>query len=193
MQAQPGAELTLIRHAPVQGDGRVYGRRDLPADCSNKAGFDALRAMLSRPERLIASPAQRCLQTSAQLWPDLTPETHADLWEQSFGAWEGLPFGDIPDIGPLSGDLLAEHRPPEGESFADICARISPILNDIAMRGPATIVAHAGTVRAALALAIGTVAPALSFDVKPLSVTRITLLPGGQFVIGGVNQCATAP
>lgn len=193
MQAQPGAELTLIRHAPVQGDGRVYGRRDLPADCSDQAAFAALRAMLPRPDRLIASPALRCLQTSAALWPDLTPHTHDDLWEQNLGRWEGQPFADLPDLGPMTREDLATHRPPEGESFADICARIAPALHTIAAKGPATIVAHAGTVRAALALAMGATAPALAFDVKPLSATRIVFLPEGNFMIKGVNQCAPTP
>lgn len=53
--------------------------------------------------------------------------------------------------------------------------------------GRVTVVAHAGTVRAALALALGSVAPALAFAIAPLSVTRVTALPGGAWSVGAVN------
>jgi uncharacterized protein involved in propanediol utilization len=45
------------------------------------------------------------------------------------------------------------------------------------LRGDVTVVAHAGTVRAALALAVGPTA-ALAFEVAPLSVTRLRALSG---------------
>ncbi len=178
MGAQAATELTLIRHAPALTEGRLCGRTDVGADLGDAARIAAVRAALAPPARLIASPAQRCVQTCTALW-GAPQATDADLWEQDFGAWDGAPLTLLPDLGPLPPEVLAQHRPPGGESFADLCARIGPALNRIAGQGSATIVAHAGTVRAGLALALGAVPQALAFQVAPLSVTRLTRHAGG--------------
>ncbi|MCV2882726.1 histidine phosphatase family protein [Actibacterium sp. XHP0104] len=179
--------LMLIRHAPVMGDGRAYGRRDLPADCSDSRTFTALRDRLPAPDRIVASPALRCLQTAARIWPDRVPETLPALWEQDLGAWEDQPYDSLPDLGPMTREALATHCPPGGESFADLCARTIPALRALATGGDIAVVAHAGTIRAALAMATGTVPGALSFEIAPLSLTRITFLPGDGFVIREVS------
>lgn len=183
-------ELLLIRHAPALNEGRLAGRRDVPADVTDEAALAALRACAGQVERVIASPALRCLQTAITLWPDAEPQQDPRLWEQDFGTWEGLPFTDIPDHGPLPPEQLALLAPPEGESFADLCARVAPALEQIAkLPGRSAIVAHAGTIRAALAMALGTIGPALAFSIDPLSITR--LIPcGAQWAITGVNQKA---
>ena len=176
----PGAatELLMIRHAPVVADGRLAGRRDVAADFS-RVSVEGLRAEIAGAA-LVASPARRCLETAAAVCPGVTPETDLRLWEQDFGAWEGLPFADLPDLGPLSGANLAAHRPPGGESFADLCARVAPVLDTLAARGgQIAVVAPAGVVRAAIARATGDLAGALAFQVAPLSLTRIVAGPGG--------------
>ena len=86
-------------------------------------------------------------------------------------------------------DAQAAHRPPGGESFLDVCQRIGPAVREMAAAGDVTVVAHAGTVRAALALAVGPTA-ALAFEVAPLSVTRLRALPGGGWAIAEVNWTA---
>lgn len=176
--ATEGAELILIRHAPALSEGRLCGRTDVAADLSDGALVAAVRAALPTPGRLVVSPALRCRQTAAALWPG---EGASDprLWEQDFGVWDGRPYADLPDLGPLTAADLAAHRPPGGESFADLCARVQPALVDHAAQGPATIVAHAGVIRAALALTLGAVPGALSFDIAPLSVTRIARFSTG--------------
>ena len=191
MSATGATQLLLIRHAPALSEGRLAGRRDVPADCGDAAALSALRRLLEPAGKVIASPALRCRQTAATLWPDLAPDLDARLWEQDFGAWEGLAHGDIPNLGALTPAALANHTPPDGESFADVCARIAPALCEIAASGERTIIiAHAGTVRAALALAIGAIAPALAFSIDPLSITRLIACGPGQWAIGGVNQRA---
>jgi len=178
--------LTLIRHAPVISDGCLYGRRDLPADCSDTTVFSNLRAKHPRPERLIVSPATRCRQTAQAIWPDCPMHEDAQLWEQDFGTWEGITYADLPDLGPLPSQDLARHRPPKGESFEDVCARVATTLRQIAKAGSATCVVHAGTIRAALAMHVGAPA-ALAFSVENLSETQITLLPGA-VAINYVNR-----
>ncbi len=178
MPDRAATELILIRHAPALTGGRLCGRTDVGADLTDAAQLAAVRAALSTPARLIVSPALRCRQTAAALWPG-PAATDARLWEQDFGDWDGLAYAGLPDLDALTAEALADHRPPRGESFADLCARARPALEEAAATGPATIVAHAGIVRAALALALGSVPQALAFEVAPLSVTRLVALPQG--------------
>lgn len=170
-------DLWLIRHAPV-ADGLLSGRRDAEA-LVDPAAARALAQALGRPGRLVSSPALRCLQTAAALWPELRAETDARLWEQDFGAWEGRAPADLPDLGPLSPEALAAAAPHGGESFADLVARTLPALEALATGGTVAVVAHAGTVRAALARATGHAPGALAFQIAPLSLTRITAAPAG--------------
>ncbi len=181
-------DLILIRHAPALTGGRLCGRTDVDAEASNLSRIAAVRALAGPPARLIVSPAQRCRQTAQALWPDLASTSVADLWEQDFGAWDGCPYAELPDLGRLPASDLASHRPPGGESFADLAARVWPALSQIADAGSATIVAHAGTIRAGLSLVMGNIPAGLAFDVAPLSVTRIARLPGGAgWVVRSVN------
>lgn len=187
MGDRAATELNLIRHAPALTGGRLCGRTDVEADCSDAARIGALRRAVGDPGRLVRSPALRCRQTLAALWPDAEAEEESLLWEQDFGDWDGRALADIPDLGPLDATALAHHRPPGGESFADLCARVGPVLESLATGGRITVIAHAGTVRAALARALGAVPPALGFAVAPLSLTRLTALPGGGWSVGMVN------
>jgi len=180
-------ELILIRHAPALAAGWLCGRTDVPADCSDMARIADLCAAIGEPGRIVTSPALRCRQTAAALWPNRVATADAALWEQDFGAWDGRATSAIPDLGKLSLDDLARHRPPGGESFADLCARAAPALTRLADGGRVTIVAHAGTVRAALALALGAVPPALAFEVAPLTLTRVRAWPGEGWCVGAVN------
>ncbi|HEY0212284.1 MAG TPA: histidine phosphatase family protein [Paenirhodobacter sp.] len=177
-------QIWLIRHAPARHEGRLAGRRDIMADPPTATTARALRGQVGAA-RIWASPARRCVATAQAIWPDQIPQTDPRLWEQDFGAWEGLPFAELPDLGPLPATDLAHHTPPGGESFATMCARVAAALQELPA-GTHCLVAHAGTVRAALALAIGSVPGALAFAVEPLSITRITRLHGG-WSVAGVN------
>ncbi|MBU2958734.1 histidine phosphatase family protein [Paracoccus sp. 1_MG-2023] len=160
--------LAIIRHAPPLHGGRLAGRRDVDADCTDAPAFAAMKRLLARrmPDaQAVASPALRCVRTASAL--NLPHRTDPALWEQDYGAWEGMLFADLPDIGQLAPPDLARHRPEGGESFDDMCARVQPAL--MAFDTDTVVVAHAGTVRAALALVAGPAA--LSFQVAPLSLT----------------------
>ncbi|GLS86539.1 hypothetical protein GCM10010873_15130 [Cypionkella aquatica] len=185
----PATELLLIRHAPAVTEGRMAGRRDVAADCSNALAFAALRGAIGQADHILISPALRCVQTAATLWPDASPVQDPRLWEQDFGAWEGVPYSDLPDLGPLSPADLAAHRPPQGESFLDLSARCTPALQDaIKLGGRVVIVAHAGVIRAALGLALAAPEQGLRFQIAPVSLTSLIALPGGAFSIAGVNR-----
>ena len=166
------SDLILIRHAPAATGGRLCGRTDVGlAEWDGEAARARLAPRIGGL-RLVASPARRCVETARAFGE---PQTDARLWEQDHGDWEGRAWSEIPDLGPLPPADLAAHRAPGGESFADLCARAVPALR--AMAGCAAVV-HAGTVRAALSMAVG-VPAALSFEVGHLSITHLRLLPGG--------------
>lgn len=187
MTLPAATELLLIRHAPALTEGRMAGRRDVAADCSDVAAFSAMRAAVGAFDHLRVSPALRCRQTANALWPDREGTVDARLWEQDFGAWEGVAFVDLPDLGPLSAADLAAHCPPGGESFAALCDRLRPAFGDaVALPGRVVIVAHAGPIRAGLAQATGSVAAGLAFQVAPLSLTRI-MVSGGHWSVVSVN------
>lgn len=189
MTALATTELILIRHAPALTEGRMAGRRDVGADCSNAAGFAARRVALGAVDHRLISPALRCQQTAAQLWPGETLPQDPRLWEQDFGQWEGVCYADLPDLGALCLAELAEHRPPGGESFADLSARVVPALQGAAaLGGRVAIVAHAGVVRVAIGLALGRAELGLAFQIAPLSMTQIIALPGGAWSVAGVNR-----
>lgn len=187
--SQPG--LLLIRHAPSDADGRLCGRVDVPARIDGEPGIAALRGLLRGVETRVSSPARRCVQTAAAIWPDGAAVVLDErLWEQDFGEWDGQPYTEIPDLGALPPEQLAAHRPPGGESFDDLVRRAAPALREIAERyanAPAAVIAHAGTIRAALALVLGASGPALAFEIAPLSVTHLRLLASGDFSIACTN------
>ncbi len=183
-------DLLLIRHAEADAKGRLCGRRDVGL---SRAGAGTLAALQGRGRAVAevrSSPALRCRLTASALWPDATLIEDARLWEQDFGAWDGQPYEQIPDMGDLSGDALVDLAAPDGESFRDLCARTEPALRAAARQarssGPVAIVAHAGTIRAALAMALNRLPEALLFEVAPLSLTVLSCLPEG-FAIRSVN------
>ncbi len=187
------ADFWLIRHAPSQDGGAMAGRRDVAADCSDGAAIAALQVKVGKSagDRLHASPALRCLQTAAALWPAAAPLIDPRLREQDFGDWEGMPYASLPDLGPLPQARLALFAPPKGESFQALAARAQPALMDMPA-GRHIIVAHAGIVRAAIGLALGAAHLGLGFSVAPLSLTRLSRdLATGTWAIHVVNWTAS--
>lgn len=179
------ARIVILRHAPPLTDGTLAGRRDVDADCSGAGAFGWVRDRIGTMDRIISSPARRCLQTLEALGWD-AHETRAALWEQDYGAWEGMAYADLPDLGALEAAELARHRPERGESFDDMAARVRPELQ--ALNRDTLVVGHAGTVRAGLSLVVGHAA--LSFHVAPLSLT-VLHRAGGTWAVETVN--VTAP
>lgn len=178
-------QLKLIRHAPPLNDGCLAGRRDVNADCSDTLAFDAMCRLIGDPTYVLCSPAQRCRQTAEAL--KLSPARYEPaLWEQNYGSWEGQRFKDLPDLGHMSVTELAEYSTDGGESFNDMATRIVPELRELTC--DTLIVAHAGTVRAALSMVVG--AAALSFSVSPLSLTIMRSTARG-WAIEAVNLTAS--
>ncbi|MGP1396943.1 MAG: histidine phosphatase family protein [Inquilinaceae bacterium] len=195
---RPPTHFAWVRHAPSFPPGHVYGRTDVPASPIPDDLAKRVVAAIGPLDVLVCSPAARCRSTMAALreagrWTAPVIR-RAGLREQDFGDWEGLAAGDVPDIGTLSAVELAHQRPPGGESFQDVFDRVAAeiVSLDAAHGGRRIgIVAHAGSIRAALALALGgSAGSGLAFAVDPLSITRMTAFTAGQWRIDTVNAKA---
>ena len=183
-----------IRHAPVPNhDGRLYGRRDVDADVSDRGAISALAARLPRSALWVASPLSRARQTANALMAaaGATPAAltiESDLIEQDFGAWQGMTYAEITAASggrkhPLA-FAPADMVPDGGESFSSIIPRIAAVIARLTKEqagGDIVAVAHAGTIRAALAVALNLEPEAaLLFAVATLSLTRLDYLSGAE-------------
>ncbi len=193
MQSGATTQMIFIRHAPAMPAGHLYGRTDAEADVTDVNAIASQRAAIGPVDHIFTSPARRCRQTARALWPDVPePPQDARLWEQNFGDWDGLPFDHIPDLGPLSPDALATHRPPNGESFSDLYMRVAPVISQLASDYTGqriALVVHAGVIRAALGQATSSLPAALAFEIAPLSITLLRI-SGAHMSVATVNRCA---
>lgn len=186
-----------VRHAPVPGpEDLIKGKLDLPSDVSNKPAFAALAKQLPTGAAAVTSSRLRCRQTfTALVEAGLTvqpPEIEPGLDEQDFGSLAGRTWTELqatphPEMAAFWADP-ANTKVPDGESFADLVARVRPAIAGIAARqsgGDIVVVAHGGTIRAALAVALGiTPAQALLFSVGTISLTRIDAVGDAWRVVG---------
>lgn len=145
--------LTLVRHTRVlAGDGLCYGRADVPLAAGFAADAAAVAAGLTRPDRLVTSPQDRCRRLAEDLGRrfGLAAAVDPDLHEMDFGRWEGRPWASIPrpEVDAWAADFLGA-RPHGGESVAMLLDRVTAALHRWA-EGAVLAVTHKGVIRAAL-------------------------------------------
>ncbi|MCW5774089.1 MAG: histidine phosphatase family protein [Rhodospirillaceae bacterium] len=184
----PGTSVTRwwwIRHAPVTVDGGcIYGHIDLPCDVSDAACFASLARLMPKDAVWLTTQLQRTKQTAAAIVaagaPGGTPAEERDFAEQHFGEWQGRNRAMIyATYGADHGLWLApaDFRPPGGETFAEVAARVGAGIGRWNRRHPGrdiVVVAHGGSVRAALGHALGlSPARALAFEVANCALTRL--------------------
>ena len=192
--SQQNLKILLVRHAPVDPPGYLYGSTDADVQKVSSDVSKSIYSRLANCQAVFSSPALRCIKTyQAVFLKKSVPVKIKEFWEQDFGDWEGLTYSSIPDQGELSGKDLVEFTPPNGESFLELCHRTQPpLLKIISERkiGEIAIFTHAGVIRSFLALALGSKEVALKFSIDNLSITGIQALSDGQFSISFVNQIA---
>lgn len=172
-----------IRHAPViNPEGWIYGQADLKADLSDESQFALLASDLPADAIWVTTTLQRARKTAGKLAGKMSPEpivtTNDSLREQAFGDWEKIRWAEIPaQETEAYWQDPAHNRMPNGESFTDVVTRVSATvekLNDEHSAKNIIVVAHAGSIRAAICHALGgDPMAALSFHLTPLSLTRI--------------------
>lgn len=185
-----------LRHAPIAAEGRIVGRSELAAELGDGAALAGAASALETATVLLTSPLRRCRETAEALRaarPSLPrPVAIDDLAEQDFGVWEGRRYDEVAAFEGLDMAALAALRPPHGESFEDVVARFRGAAARLAARHAGetlALVAHAGVIRAALALALD-LPPhrALAFAVAPLALTVLVDHGSGGWAVECVNR-----
>ena len=174
-----------VRHAPVRSDGgNIYGQEDIACDTSDREVFEAVAKILPRHAVWYASTLMRTHQTADAIWaagfpkPSAMPHIAA-LAEQHLGEWQGMNRAAFLASRPPSSHWFAaiDEPAPGGESFMDLYNRVKAAIEriNIEAAGKDVIaVAHGGTIKAAVGLALGGQPDkGLAFDIDNCSVTRL--------------------
>ena len=196
-----------IRHAPVPDGGRIYGQRDLDCDCSDAQIFAILARELPRDAIWLTSNLARTKQTAAAILAagkgrheGAAPLAISAFAEQHLGDWQGRERRAFYAERKVGTHTLwfapATERPPNGESFVDLVQRVLPAIDETTRehRGRDIVaVTHGGTIRAAIAHALGLdPQAALGFQIENCSLTRLDqLAPAGSaplWRVGAVNH-----
>jgi alpha-ribazole phosphatase len=182
-----------VRHAPVREDnGCIYGQKDLGCDTSDRVVFEAVGKILPRNAVWYASNLKRTHQTADAIWaagfPKPAEMPHVNAFaEQHLGELQGRNraafFASLP---PGRHWLTAiDEVPPGGESFMDLYNRTRGAIERINAEQAGKnviVVAHGGTIRAAVGLALGDLPEkGMAFDIDNCSVTRLDHLSSANY------------
>lgn len=195
----------LIRHALVSENERaqLYGIMDVslcPDTLVAQAPqYQALARRLPRDAIWGCTPLSRTRNTARAIFQAGYPEQNLTvipgLIEQNLGDYQGLPHAELPArlAAPAHPfwPLAATERPPGGESMQDVVDRVGPTMDGLAKTyagQDVVIVAHGGSIRAAVAHALqATAQQALHFSIHNISLTRLEHLSEGWRVVS-VNE-----
>jgi broad specificity phosphatase PhoE len=160
--------IYLLRHGAIQSpkDNKCYiGWQDvsLSREGGRQAGNWADYFSGLTLDNIYCSDLTRCLETARIIGTRcaLKPKPLSALREIYLGQWEGLRFQTVQTLYPQAfrerGDIIADHRPPGGESFRDLHARVWPVFEAItrSVSGHTLIVTHAGVIRVLLCRLLG--------------------------------------
>ena len=187
----------LIRHAIVEENARliIYGTMDVELCphtlAAQRPMYEALARRLPRPATWLATPLSRTQRTAAAIfragYPEQPLAIEPGLIELAFGEWQGLVHAALPERLTLPAHafwpLAGAERPPGGESMADGILRVGAVMERLAASHAGedvVAVAHGGTIRAAVAHALGVGADsALHLSIENISLTRLDRTPRG--------------
>jgi alpha-ribazole phosphatase len=150
--------LYVVRHARTEAAHGPVGRRDVPLAGTHEAAAAAILAALAaqeaHPARVYSSPLSRCARTARLVAATLSLPCVEDprLLEIDYGAWEGVPWDELPRAATDAWARAWETEgPPGGESAQALEARVAAWLAEVRSAettAAALLVAHAGVVRA---------------------------------------------
>jgi alpha-ribazole phosphatase len=181
-----------IRHAPCDGPPGLIHGRDVGI-VKDERQIARVKALLPDPALFLTSAMKRAID-SARALSHVPAQKIAAFDEQDFGDWQGRAHAELWDSGDAAyrdfWKTPADSVPPGGESFASLVARVSTEiarLTELHQGMDLVAIAHAGPIRAALAVALG-LSPerALAFAIDHWSVTRLDFV-AGSWRVGGVN------
>jgi probable phosphoglycerate mutase len=161
--------VLLIRHGAVVGDAqrRYIGSTDWPMSDRGEADIRVLAERLSARYSIAAiycSDLVRSRRTAELLVAGSgTPIlVRPDLREINLGKWEGTLRSEVAQSQPEEyerrGRSIVEYRPPGGESFADLAARVLPLWRSLTSGpndGAIVVAGHSGVNRVILCSVLG--------------------------------------
>ncbi len=187
--------LHLVRHGPTHAKTMV-GWSDLPADLSDQAALQRLHDHIPADAVVVSSDLSRAADTATAIQGQrLRLPHHPDLREINFGTWELRGFAEIeaedPELAFAYWDNPGEVRPPNGESWNDVRARVDKTVDALmaAHEGAdLVIVAHFGVILTQVQRALDIEAQqAFSHRIDNLSVTEIAY-NAGEWSVGAINH-----
>ncbi len=151
--------IYLVRHGETEWsrDGRHTSITDLPLTRKGEVVADALRQQFSQlhVDRVMASPRARACDTARRATGRGDVQTMELLAEWNYGSYEGLTTDAIRDKLDRGWDLWSDGAP-EGESPADVTARVARLFQELdKLEGTAACFAHGHVLRAVGALWTG--------------------------------------
>ncbi len=176
--------LYIWRHPkPLAPNGICLGQTDMGVD---KRKLKRLANQIQRyarlhnlPKVIWVSPLQRSLKVG-QILAKFGFEYHVapELIEIDFGAWDGLPWAQIPkqEIDDWC-DNFARFAPDNGESLQQLFIRIENWLATHITNTPILVVGHAGWINAAKMIDAGQKVPQLAADwPRPVAYGELSCL-----------------
>lgn len=155
-------QLYLIRHPrPINAEGLCYGRHDIAVAAESVARAaaavrDLIPGRVLEGARFYSSPASRCALLARALAAPREPSMAEELWEMSFGSWEGQAWDCLPrdELDAWARDVW-RYRPGGAESAAMVASRWQRWVRALRFCGDeaAIAVTHAGVIRVALVAA----------------------------------------
>ncbi|WP_298859748.1 histidine phosphatase family protein [uncultured Sulfitobacter sp.] len=171
-----------VRHGPTHEKSFV-GWRDVPADLTDTALIDRVRAHLPDEAVIVSSDLIRSVTTADVLTlPAHRRLPHEpDLREMDFGVWDGMRFDAVAERDPqLSRDFWekpGDIQAPDGESWNQTMFRVSAVVDRLnaAHRGAHIIaVAHFGVILTQVQRALDVSAyEAMAHKIDNISVTTV--------------------
>lgn len=152
--------LWIARHAkPLIEPGICYGALDVASEAAlTQVTAVALAQALPAEITVQVSPLKRCVQLAQSLQalrPELVFILDARLREMDFGAWEGVPWADIPKEAVDAWTAnFAHHRFGGKESANEVLARVGSAWDAVGCV-PTLWIAHSGVAQAARLLQQG--------------------------------------
>jgi probable phosphoglycerate mutase len=148
----------LVRHGETEWSvsGQHTGRTDIPLTDHGREQGEMLRRRLEGRgfERVFTSPLSRARETCGLAGFGDQAEERDELLEWDYGAYEGLTTKEIRETRP--GWTVWADGSPDGESAADVGARVDPLVAELReLEGDAVLFAHGHVLRVLAARWIG--------------------------------------
>jgi broad specificity phosphatase PhoE len=183
--------IHLFRHAEVVGAGErlCRGHIDVPLSAHGEQQTRSTASRWHGPyDRVYTSDLQRCTALAKELQGHAPLRSTARLREQNMGDWEGISWAELTQRDPAGtsaywGDYV-NARPPGGESFGELCVRVTDWWSEENPEGNIAIVTHIGCIRALVCSWLGLGAgEGLRFAPEYASHSELLLAEAGVVIV----------